>query len=119
MSRAQFLGNEIEFYFRYSHPKPGDEKEHARFVEFLRCNGWPSQADYKNGRHVMFYPPAWRDAKYKGCKTMHDFQTAKQGNYQKFFDALKRNIFWQGETERVHYTYDANQCGTSWGSWTT
>ena len=96
--------------------KPGDETEYARFVEYVNRNGWPSQAEYKNGRYEVYYPPAWRDAKYKGCKTMHDFQTAKQGNYQKFFNDLKRKRSWP---ERVHYTYDANQCGTSWGSWTT
>ena len=109
----------MAFRFRYLHMKPGDETEHAKFVEYVKRAGWPSPAEFGDDRYEMYMPPAWRNPKYMGCKTLHDFQTAKQGGYQKFFNDLMRKRRWQGATERVNYTYDANEYGTCWGQYTT
>ena len=98
--------------------KPGDNTDHANFVEYIGRAGWPTQAEFGDDRYEMYMPSAWRNPKYMSCKTMHDFQKAKLGNYQKFFKDLRKNRR-QGATESVNYTYDANEYGTCWGQYTS
>ena len=60
--------------FRFQFPRPGNEKQHLEWRQWLQDNSiWPSESQLLDETYQMMMPGEWRRNPYKRLKTMDEF----------------------------------------------